>query len=125
MDAEKFLETQKRMCNTTNCVRCPLVVEETYCGAGDCCAMEKIEEELMSPHEIVAAVEKWGEDNPPNTIAAELLKYYPLLDTNSEGRPIDICAHTLGYKEPEYCFDDDSPKSCNECWKRTPEEAAI
>lgn len=93
--------------------------------AGDCCAMEKVEEELMSPHEIVAAVEKWGEDNPPNTIAAELLKHYPVADTNDEGTPIDLFAHSLGYKEPPYCFDDDNPKSCRECWRRTPEEAAI
>ena len=90
MDAEKFLETQKRMCNTTNCVRCPLVVEETYYGAGDCCAMEKVEEELMSPHEIVAAVEKWGEDNPPNTIAAELLKHYPVADICPRDSPFTI-----------------------------------
>lgn len=103
MDAVKFIEEYKRMCNFFEyCYNCPLLYES-------CDNFEKINAEKA-----VQAVEEWSAANPPKTRQSEFLSHYP----NAAVRDgvLALCPHAVegkGYTNTGRCGYDD----CADCRK--------
>lgn len=94
MDAVKFLEEVKRMCEShSTCVVddkvCPIVCHRNgYCIGP---ALKSIEVDKFP--NIVNAVDEWSKENSIKTRASEFMKHYPNV-INCEGVPI-ICPKTI------------------------------
>lgn len=111
MDAEKYLKTLHRMCDTVErCASCPL--DKIGCGfSGEQADLKKV----------VEVVEKWGSENPVSTRLSVFLEMFPnaemVLDSESgkyfpKGCVQDFdkeyeckCEDVLGYIE----------NCCNKC----------
>lgn len=67
MDAEKYLKTLHRMCDTVEgCASCPL--DKIGCGfSGEQADLKKV----------VEVVEKWGNENPVSTRLSTFLEMFP------------------------------------------------
>ena len=113
MDAVKFLEEVKRMCESfprcsSNVEECPL-----YAVQGRAClgTVADFAEAVIFP-KIVDAVEKWSKENPIKTQSSEFLKHYPNATIGRYG-VIDICPKAVdkNYTPVKGCDD----TSCDEC----------
>lgn len=73
MDAVKFIEERKRMCESFNygcgCQMCPA------CDNDLCCAVSVMS--TLDAKEQVAIVEKWSKENPRKTRQSVFLEQYP------------------------------------------------
>jgi hypothetical protein len=80
MDAVKFIEERKRMCNGRPCAGCPLFAVHQLEHLPDCkkwC--------MDHPEASVTVVEKWAEEHPCKTRQSEFLKQYPEASISKHG----------------------------------------
>lgn len=84
MDAVKFLEVKKRICNEHDCFDCPLRTSIGGCAAGTDSGEEK------TFIETVEIVEKWSAGHPIETRQSEFLKIFPNATLDAMGS-LDIC----------------------------------
>jgi hypothetical protein len=113
MDAVEFLKQKTRLCDTSDCVDCPL--SRCNNGKSDCDCSNFI---LVFPKETVAKVEKWATEHPPKTRQIELLKLFPM--TRMIDGVIDICPIAFVTKPDgsrECLMTDDLPisQNCKQC----------
>lgn len=84
MDAVKFLEETRRMCQAHNvCTGCPA----DSCGAVDC-RVDFMKD--IDAADAVAIVEKWSKENPIKTRNSEFLKRYPNARVQEDGT-VELC----------------------------------
>ena len=105
MDAVKFLEETRRMCQAHNvCTGCPA----DSCGAVDCRVDFMKDIDAVDAVEIV---EKWSKEHPRKTRSSEFLKHYP--NAIKYGDVIYICPKKLNesYNPCNGC----SETSCYKC----------
>lgn len=89
MDAEKYLKTLHRMCDTVEgCASCPL--DKIGCGFSS---------EQADLKKVVEVVEKWGDENPVSTRLSAFLEMFPNagmgLNLESGKYFPDFCVRTL------------------------------
>ena len=106
MDAVKFLEEWKRMCDVTECAQCGA---KYYCLYSNGNAPYK----MMAHNDFVKTVCDWSESHPRKTRLQDFLEKYPNAPLNNDGFPDSTCPFHLGY-EPESC----DGKHCVECWNK-------
>lgn len=107
MDAVKFLEEAKRMCESyEECEACPANAD----GFDDC----RIDNmQAIDAADAVAIVEKWAKEHPRKTRNSEFLKHYPNARVDCHG-VIDICPKAVDeeYTPVNGCS---KPSCCDEC----------
>lgn len=93
MDAVKFLEEYKRMCNNyEKCKGCPISTCRLADGTFFCNSFIKWHAEKA-----VTLVEKWSEEHPQKTILDDFKEKYPNAKYVKNGYP-KVCPKLLGYK---------------------------
>lgn len=92
MDAVKFIEERKRMCESfgNRCTGCPAF---NACKDGSCCSVDL--ESTLDAMAQVAIVEEWSAAHPCKTRQSEFLKIYPDATIDSDTGTIIICPATL------------------------------
>lgn len=101
MDAIKFLEEYKRMCDSfENCVNCPLLTE-----ACDNFKNSKFVKKA------VPIVEEWSATHPRKTRQSVFLEQYPNCMTNDDG-VVMICPRNV---DKTYVCDLRRPGGCADC----------
>lgn len=115
MDALKFLEERKRMCESCY----DKEMECAYCEAAgdyeDCLVGIDNTEFFWSTdawENAIKIVEKWSKEHPKKTRKSELLKNYSKALIDKRGNPI-FCVKALGYEED--CGPQDN---CSKCWNK-------
>lgn len=109
MDAVKFFEEAKRMCDHIgDCEECPLKSENSIA-----CKLSFPTIRIDNPETMVAIVEKWASEHPVKTRQSEFLKMFPspaYCDSY-----IDICPQQVqrNYTPEEGC----EKTTCHECEK--------
>lgn len=97
MDAVKFTQERKRMCNGRPCADCPLfAVHQLKC-------LLYCKEWCMDhPEASVTIVEKWATEHPRKTLLSELLKRWPAVKKDHNGIPLiyPCIVNTIQYKLP-------------------------
>lgn len=110
MDAVKFLEESKRMCdhNSANCMECPFFNKDTkICSIYDIC-------EITNREQAVLLVERWSKEHPVKTRQSEFLRVFPNARINLDG-VVDIDPCLVDEKcNHHYCEKHDD---CIECYK--------
>lgn len=112
MDAVKFLEEAKRMCESyEECEACPANAD----GFDDC----RIDNmQAIDAADAVAIVEKWSKENSIKTRSSEFLKHYPDATVDCHGM-VDICPKAVdkNYTPVNGCCNIlcDGDTSCDEC----------
>nr|DAL03455.1 MAG TPA: hypothetical protein [Caudoviricetes sp.] len=112
MDAVKFLEEAKRMCESyEECEACPANAD----GFDDC----RIDNmQAIDAADAVAIVEKWSKENSIKTRSSEFLKHYPDATVDCHGM-VDICPKAVdkNYTPVNGCCNThcDGDTSCDEC----------
>lgn len=105
MDAIKYLEIKKRICEE-GCSKCPLASqnndENVLC----------VNYENTYPTKAIEIVEKWAEEHPRKTMQMDFLEKYPNAPLRWDGVPC-ACPWALGYVEKRECFN-----FCKDCWNR-------
>lgn len=102
MDAVKFLEEYKRMCDSIDsCDSCPAQGQCMYDGL-----------ETNNAAGVVAITEKWSKEQPIKTRNSEFLKHYPDALLSREGN-VFICPQLIDthYNENLHC----SERDCADC----------
>lgn len=107
MDAIKYFETIKRMCEI-GCSECPLSSYNNHKGV--VCRTYG----YTHPAEAVVIVEKWAEEHPQKTILSDFLEKFPKSKLGENGCPYYCCHSELGYEDEKHCRDCD----CIDCWNR-------
>lgn len=111
MDAVKFLEEAKRMCNYTgDCKGCPLETEKNSAN----CILWATPNAIDNPGEIVSKVEKWAAEHPVKTRQSEFLRMFPNADIDKDGVLIAIPCHIDKNMKKVYC---QALNGCVECRK--------
>lgn len=85
MDAVKFIQERKRMCNDRPCVDCPLFAVHQLDSLIDCkmwC--------MDHPEASVTVVEKWAEEHPRKTRQSEFLERWPNAKMNTDTGTVDV-----------------------------------
>lgn len=102
MDAVKFLEEWKRMCNSyeADCQECPSYM---------LCHATTPFGEMDNLQELVAYVEKWSAEHPIKTRLMDFLEKYPDALTTTKGMP-RVSPRLLGY-----CKGKDDDMACLSC----------
>ena len=109
MDAVKFFEEAKRMCDHFgDCGECPLsenlsVCELSFTPVG-----------MNNTEKIVEKVEKWASEHPVKTRQSEFLKMFPNADIDKDGVLIAIPCHIDKNMKKVYC---QALNGCVECRK--------
>lgn len=107
MDALKFMEERRRMCDYySKCLECPRADEP------NCNIEEMSDEELEN---FVNTVEQWSKEHPQRTRLQDLLEKFPKVEIDKEGLPFFCCAR-LGY----VCTC--AKSTCKDCWNMLVEE---
>ena len=108
MDAVKFIREQSRMCTTIKeCENCPIYNT-------DICNIPAKDRSQESAKRIVALVEKWSKENPPETRQSLFIKQYPKVAIYNGVIGIRPCQIEEGYTS-QYCLCDLS--RCVQCRK--------
>lgn len=112
MDAVKFLEEAKRMCESyEECEACPAYADEF-----DDCRIDNMQ--AIDAADAVAIVEKWSKENSIKTRSSEFLKHYPDATVDCHGM-VDICPKAVdkNYTPVNGCCNThcDGDTSCDEC----------
>lgn len=112
MDAVKFLEEAKRMCESyEECEACPANAD----GFDDC-RIDNMQD--IDAADAVAIVEKWSKENSIKTRSSEFLKHYPDATVDCHGM-VDICPKAVdkNYTPVNGCCNThcDGDTSCDEC----------
>lgn len=112
MDAVKFLEETRRMCDTYDtCEGCPANAD----GFDDCLIDNM---QAIDAADAVSIVEKWAKEHPRKTRNSEFLKHYPNARVDCHG-VIDICPKAVdeNYTPVNGCCNThcDGGTSCDEC----------
>lgn len=116
---ENFLKEQRRMCtkyrNYPNaCRECPLSFWNNRTPSCDILSKE--------PQEAIEIVQKWSNENSPQTLLTEFLKHYPQTDLENGLPP--LCTEMLGLVDKECKHEFDARYSdCRECWNTPIEES--
>lgn len=100
MDVLEYIKQHKRMCESTNCSRCPLKA-----NGPSCFRLESITEKA------VKAVEEWAAAHPAKTRQSEFLKQWPNAKLDGDG-VLTVCPDAVNKGE---CFKCDIGKMCAEC----------
>ena len=107
MDAIRYLEIKKRMCEE-GCSKCPLASqnndENVLC----------VYYENKYPTKAIEIVEKWAEEHPQKTILMDFLEKFPKAKLGEDGVPYYCCPSKLGYEDEKNCRD----CACIGCWNR-------
>lgn len=100
MDAVKFFEEYKRMCDSIgSCDSCP--------ASGQCL----YDDTSQNYAGVVAITEKWSKEHPIKTRSGEFLKHYPNADVLYNG-VVSICPKLIdGWNPSAGCYDTD----CYDC----------
>lgn len=111
MDAIKFLQEKKRMCDSywNFCTKCEIR------NQGNGLECEKFMK--MFPEKTVDIVEKWAKEHPQETRLTQFLKHYPNALMDNDGTP-KACVKELGFNKGSSC----TPMNCIECWNRPLDE---
>lgn len=130
MDAVKFLEEYKRMCNNyEKCKGCPISTCKLADGTFFCNSFIKWHAEKA-----VTLVEKWSKEHPQKTILDDFKEKYPNAPFCDGGNPKYVCPYHVGYDDstPIYVcpyhvgYDEEQPDcgavECVDCWNRPLEE---
>lgn len=85
MDAVKFIEEARRMCQTYDgCEDCPA----NACGNVVDCHVDIMQ--TIDAADAVAIVEKWSKEHPIKTRNSEFLKHYPNARVQEDGT-VELC----------------------------------
>lgn len=106
MDAVKFIEEARRMCQTYDgCEDCPA----NACGNFVDCRVDIMQ--TIDAADAVAIVEKWSKEHPVKTRSSEFLKHYP--NAINYGGVLFICPKKVdeSYNPCNGCSD----TSCDDC----------
>lgn len=105
MDAIKFLDTYRRICNEyDDCSGCPLQVEDLECMLnGDASTKDDV---------VVSVVEKWEREHPIKTRQSEFLKLFPGANISNGILALSPCMLEADYRSDK-CHD-----CCNECKRK-------
>lgn len=107
MDAVKFIEEARRMCQTYDgCEDCPA----NACGNVVDCRVDIMQ--TIDAADAAAIVEKWSKEHPIKTRNSEFLKRYPDALLSREGN-VFICPQLIDthYNENLHC----SERDCADC----------
>ena len=96
MDAVKFIKERERMCDSDECINCPLYKENNLMGVG-CETFEK-----HNPEVTVEIVKKWSSEHPVKTRQSEFLKMFP--DVELEDNIIKILPCEINTKIKDECY---------------------
>ena len=122
MDAVKFLEELKRMCeNTSACDGCPARFLRSGFFA---CKLEHIPEsyEGFAFDDLVSFVEKWSAEHPQKTRLQDFLERVPFARKTAHGVPPFAPIH-VGYCKEEFCpLCKHAKESYEYCWSLPVEE---
>lgn len=106
---KNYLSERNRMCKRKGCNECSL---GSYLnGTNKNCRVF----ENCYPDKAIEIVQKWSNENSPQTLLTEFLKHYPQTDLENGLPP--LCAEMLGLVDKECrhefnaCYCD-----CQECW---------
>lgn len=114
MDAVRFFEEKRRMCDSIGGDSCTGCLINMMKGALRCPQFcEKY------PERAVDIVETWAKEHPRKTLLQDFLEKYPKAPLEDNGIPL-MCPDRLGYL-PRDCSDA-CKVSCMECWNRPLEE---
>lgn len=118
--ASNFLKEQNRMCikyraYPNACRGCPLSCWNNKSPKGDlitCCDILSKE-----PQKAIEIVQKWSNENSPQTYLSEFKKVFPHCRRNRAGMPF-FCLKNLGASFTDSCDLEYSPinKKCFDCW---------
>ncbi len=107
MDAIKFLNEYKRMCNTLKCVNCPACTP-------DCDCILSVDSNTP-PEEKIKIIENWSNEHPAKTRQSVFLEQYPEARIRSNGA-LSVCPAIIS---AAYRADDggclNSSKGCGSC----------
>lgn len=107
MDAVKYLEIKKRICEE-GCSKCPLASqnndENVLC----------VDYENTYPTKAIEIVEKWAEEHSKKTILLDFLEKFP--KANGIEVVWNVCVRHLGYEPCKNCGIDN--EDCSMCWNR-------
>lgn len=113
MDALKFLNEVKRMCEFYtkgyDCDDCPLCKKD-----GLLCDISELSYDKHT--QVLSLVEKWSKEHPKRTYLSVLLEKFPKTVLNEFGIP-SFCPSYLGFKE----FQDarcGEYERCENCWNK-------
>lgn len=114
MDAVKFFEESKRMCESFNgCRDCPLKNLGDYLYP---CKLDEYVPENKEIDKIISIVEKWSSEHPVKTRQSEFLKMFPNASIDHDGAlRIDPCFIDRKIAEEEVACNKFS--GCRECRK--------
>ena len=108
MDAVKFIEERKRMCNGRPCAGCPLFAVHHLEYLPNC------KEWCMDhPEASVTVVEKWAEEHPRKTRQIEFLKQWPNAKMNQDTETVDILPCWLDKSIVDTCY-----ANCYDCRRK-------
>lgn len=110
MDAVKFLEEGKRMCEYYNsCEECPANI----CGEFDDCRLYTLIGNDAA--DVVAIVEKWSKEHPEKTRQDVFLEQWPNAKVFVDG-VLDFCPQELDSHHP--CQSTDVEMRCQSCRRK-------
>lgn len=107
MDAVKFINERRRMCDSYNtCSECPIHSDTKM----DC-------DKYLNTHpeNYVKTVEKWSAEHPEKARQSEFLKLYP--NARMVSGAIDICPKALGERIKQECGRFPIFADCVDCQK--------
>lgn len=112
MDAVKFMEEWKRMCNVTVCDECSIKNDCKY-GVEECAPYN-----ICGFENIVNGVEQWSKEHPRKTRAQDFFEKHPNARPFYDGNP-KACAAYCGYCTDCRADDNDYEKrDCYSCWNQ-------
>lgn len=108
MDAVKFIEERKRMCNGRPCATCPLfAVHQLEC-------LPHCQTWCMDhPETSVTVVEMWAEEHPRKTRQSEFLERWPNAKMNQDTETVDILPCCLDKSMMDTCNG-----NCHDCRRK-------
>lgn len=115
--AANYLAEKRRMAKIDEkggciiaCFKCPLGPDNNGKAKG-CTTFE-----ACYPEEAIAAVQRWSDEHPKETILTEFLKHYPNTLLRDNGTPKGVCLYELGLASLDNC---EKGNGCVDCWNRS------
>lgn len=122
MDAKRFLEEWKRMCESHKdaCTLC-LTVKYCQCYSYIPSSGEGVLGGITNIDDLMSKVEQWAKEHPRKTRLADFLEKYPNAPLNTNGIPA-LTPWNLGYCGDTPCYACDKDKPLAWCWEQEVDE---